>query len=208
MRYGILGGSFNPPHRGHLALASTVLELSLADRVVLIPAASPPHKAAPREADPETRLAMTRLLAGDDRRLDVSDIELRRSGPSFTVDTVRQLLREHPAVSYRLVLGSDQAKAFATWREYKALLELAPPLVAERPDDLFEADAGDRYPGLTPEEAATMERGRFAMTPVDVSSTKVRRLLNEGAPEKDILECLTEPVYRFVREHGLYAPLG
>ncbi|MCC8180783.1 MAG: nicotinate-nicotinamide nucleotide adenylyltransferase, partial [Planctomycetes bacterium] len=87
MTVGILGGSFNPPHRGHLALARTVLDQGLVDEVVLIPAASPPHK-PPLQADAPTRLAMSRLLAQEDARLAVSDIELHRAGPSFTVDTV------------------------------------------------------------------------------------------------------------------------
>lgn len=204
MQIGILGGSFNPPHRGHLALALTVLERELADAVMFIPAAAPPHKRAPREADPATRLAMTRLLAGDDPRLSVSDIELRRSGPSFTFDTIRELSAENPQDCFRLIIGSDMAKSFATWRAYDSLLRLAPPLVAERPDSVFSGKPEDMFPGLDAEEAAIMQRGRFVMTPVDVSSTKVRTLFADDADDAALLECLTPSVLTFIREHGLY----
>ena len=205
MRIGILGGSFNPPHLGHLALARTVLEQELADAVVLIPAAIPPHKTAPQEADAATRFAMARLLAEEDPGLTVDDLELRRSGPSFTIDTVRQLAAAHPGNVYRLIIGSDMAKSFATWREFRDILRLTPPLVAERPDAVFgEGDAAVRYPGLAPEEVAIMERGRFSMTPVAVSSTMVRKLLAAGAGDGELLSCLTAKVLAFIRDRKLY----
>ena len=204
MLVGILGGSFNPPHRGHLALARTVLELGLAERVLFIPAAVPPHKVAPREADADTRLAMTRLLVDGEPDMDVSDVELRRSGPSFTIDTVRELQSRNPGDRYRLIIGSDMAKSFHTWREYHALLELAPPLIAERPDSLFDAPIASRYPGLDEREAAVMEGGRFVMSPVDINSTLVRKLLSGGAADAEMGRYLTEPVLRFIRRQRLY----
>lgn len=199
---GILGGSFNPPHVGHLALARTVLDSGLTDRVCLIPAAIPPHKAAPWQADAATRLAMTRLLAEADPRLLVDDIELGRAGVSFTIDTVSRLMELHPETSYRLIIGSDLAKTFASWRCYRDLLRLAPPLVAERPDSPFADD--EEYSGMSAGEADVMRRGRFAMRPMDVSSTRVREMLAAGAPDEALLAYLTGPVLRFIREHNLY----
>ncbi len=207
MRVGILGGSFNPPHRGHLALARTVLDAGLVDRALLIPAATPPHKILSGGADALSRLAMTRLLAEEDGRIDVDDIELGRGGLSYTVDTLRELVRAHPGTAYRLIIGSDLAKTFATWREYGAILRLAPPLVAERPDDPFRGDA-EEYAGLSPEDARTLADGRFFMQPVDVSSTKVRRLLAEGAGDAALSPYLTAPVLAYVRERGLYTSVG
>lgn len=203
MRFGILGGSFNPPHLGHLALAATVLDLGLVDRVCFIPAASPPHKRAPAQADPRTRLAMTRLLAGSDPRFLVDGLELERNGPSYTIDTIHELMARHPGDRYRLIIGSDLAKTFATWRMHEEILRLAPPLVAERPDSPF--TGGDEYPGLSPEEAAVMRRGRFSMPPMDVSSTKIRRLFQEGATDGELLQYLSSPVLRYIRENNLYA---
>jgi nicotinate-nucleotide adenylyltransferase len=197
---GILGGSFNPPHRGHLALARAVLDRGLVDRVRLIPAASPPHKPLPG-VPPEIRLAMTRLLAEEDERLAVDDIELRRVGPSFTVDTLRELRSLHPDWQFRLIIGSDMAKSFATWRSYREILSLAPPLVAERPDSLF--PDGD-FAASGEDWAAAMAAGRFPMAHVDASSTAVRRLIAEGAGDEALRTLLTGPVLDFVRGHSLY----
>lgn len=202
MLAGILGGSFNPPHRGHLRLALTVLELGLADGVCLIPSAVPPHKAVSSRVDAAVRLEMTRRLAGEDRRLRVDSIELERRGKSYTIDTLRQLRAEHPGVSYRLIIGSDMAKSFASWREYRELLRLAPPLVAERPDEPFVGE-GD-FAGMSPDEASVLRAGRFDMPPADVSSTMVRRLVFEGADDAVLLRYLTPGVLAVVREHGLY----
>lgn len=203
MLIGILGGSFNPPHVGHLALARTVLDLKLADRVCLIPAAVPPHKAVPKQAGPATRLAMARLLAQEDPRLRVDPLELEWTGTSYTIDTVRLLMADHPDRRYRIIIGSDLAKTFATWREYRELLRLAPPLVAERPDALFTGSDAD-YAGMTLEEAEVMRSGRFAMPLADVSSTKIRKLLAEGTNDAILLQYLTAPVLAFIRENGLY----
>lgn len=201
MRVGVLGGSFNPPHLGHLALALTVLRLELVDRVCLVPAAVPPHKAQPGET-PETRLAMARLLAEEDERLLVDDLELHRDGPSFTIDTLETLAARNPAAQYRLIIGSDLAKTFVTWRAYSRILRLAPPLVAERPDSLFSGE--NDYSGLSRDEAAIMAAGRFAMRHVDISSTVVRRRVGEGAGDAELLALVTPPVLRYIREHHLY----
>lgn len=202
MTTGILGGSFNPPHRGHLALARTVLDLGLVENVLLIPAAIPPHKATPSQADAKTRLAMARLLASEDDRILVDDIELRRDGPSYTIDTLRQLMKMHPDAEYRLIIGSDLAKTFNTWREYREVLRLAPPLVAERPDDVFTGP--EDFASMPTEDRDRILSGRFAMRPVDVSSTKVRALLEKGAEDEELLPFLTRPVIDFIRERTLY----
>ena len=202
MRIGLFGGSFNPPHLGHLALARTVLDLNLADRVCLVPAATPPHKRISGGVDAESRLAMARLMASEDKRLNADDIELERAGPSYTIDTLRQLIAQHPDATYRLIIGSDLAKTFATWREYREILRLAPPLVAERPDDMFRGE-GD-FAGMPPEDAAVLKNGRFTMDPVDISSTKVRGLVAEGADDAVLLHYITAPVLAFIRERHLY----
>ena len=200
MRVGILGGSFNPPHRGHLALARTVLELDLVDRVCLIPAAVPPHKAIPDET-PEIRFAMAKLLADESDCIDVDDIELRRTGPSFTIDTLHQLRSRHPERHFRLIIGSDLAKSFATWRSYREIIFLAPPLIAERPDSML---SGDDFQALREDEADSMARGLFPMVHVDVNSTMVRNLVANGTDDAMLLTLVTPPVLEFVRLHNLY----
>ncbi len=210
MKIGIVGGTFNPPHLGHLALARTVLDLGLVDRAMLLPASVPPHKAAPTESTAD-RLAMTILLASEDERIDVDDIELARSGPSFTIDTVRQLTAARPNDSFRLVIGSDMAKSFGSWRSYQDLLRSAPPLSAERPDDVFANPPGGPaplhdFPRLTAGEAEIIWRGRFPMKPIDISSTKIRDLVASGADDGVLLSCVTKPVLAYIRDHELYRP--
>ncbi|MDR0362180.1 MAG: nicotinate (nicotinamide) nucleotide adenylyltransferase [Planctomycetota bacterium] len=203
MRIGVLGGSFNPPHRGHLALARAALATGRLDQVVFIPAASPPHKKAPSEADAPTRLEMTRLLCGGDPRLSVDGLELERAGPSFTVDTIRRLRAVRPNDSHRLIVGSDMALSFGIWRGPGEILELAPPLVAERPGAPLPDDDAP-FPGLTNEETAVLRAGRFPMEPVDINSTMIRELFRNDAEDDEMLRLLTPEVLRFIRARGLY----
>lgn len=203
---GILGGSFNPPHYGHLGLAEAALASGRVERIVFIPAAVPPHKAAPSQADPATRLAMTNLLAAGDPRLSVDGIELERSGPSYSVDTLRALQTRHPGVSYRLIIGSDMAKIFAQWREYRILLRDAPPLVAERPDAKFAGEKTEEmFPGLTGEEAAILAEGRFAMRPTPINSTLIRNRIAAGAGKEELLGYMPRAILDFIRRRRLYA---
>lgn len=205
MATGILGGSFNPPHYGHLGLAEAALASGLVERILFIPAAVPPHKAAPAQADPATRLAMTELLAAGDPRLAVDGIELERSGPSYTADTLRALRERSPGTNYRLVIGSDMAKMFSSWRDYRALLRDAPPLVAERPDAKLEGgNAREMFPGLPPEEAAVLMAGRFAMPPTPINSTLIRRRIAEGAGERELLGYMPAAILDFIRRRRLY----
>ena len=204
MRIGILGGSFNPPHFGHLRLAEAALASGRVDGILFVPAAEPPHKKTPVEADAATRLDMTRLLAADDPRLAVDGLELERTGPSFTIDTVHELLERNPANSYRLVIGSDMARMFAKWRDYRELLRLVPPLVAERPDAKLEGSPGMLYPGLLEDERAVLLAGRFAMPLVAINSTLIRERIRNGAAVGDIADLTPPGVLEYIRAHRLY----
>jgi nicotinate-nucleotide adenylyltransferase len=186
-------------------LARTALDLHLIESVILIPAAVPPHKAAPAEAAPAIRLLMAELLAEEDPRLSVDGLELSRPGPSFSIDTIRQLTDAQPENRYRLIIGSDMARTFASWRDFRELLRLAPPLVAERPTTPLSGTAETLYPGMTTAEADSLAAGRFSMHPIDTSSTRVRQLLLKRAPENELLRHLTRPVLDFIRKKGLYA---
>ena len=121
MRIGIYGGTFNPPHLGHLTAAKAAFELLRLDRLLLIPASQPPHKALPAGSpSAEQRLALTRLAAeqlelGD--RVEVLDIELRRQGKSYTVDTLEELRRQYPGAELWLLMGTDMFLTFQAWRE-------------------------------------------------------------------------------------------
>jgi nicotinate-nucleotide adenylyltransferase len=196
-RIGILGGTFNPPHLGHLALARHALgELGL-EHVVLMPAYRPPHKPVGEDPGPEHRLEMCRLAVRDTAGVSACAHEVQRGGVSYTVDTLRALSESRPRTSPTLILGADTACTLASWREPAALLELAELAVAEREGEGREA-VGEALLGLHP-----APRVRFlAMAPVDVSSSRVRMLAARG---ERVDELVGGAVAAYIAEHGLYA---
>ena len=177
-RIGIFGGSFNPPTLAHLVCASeAAAQLDLA-RVLLTPVASPPHKAAERDPGAHERLALCRLAVGGDERLGVCDLEVERGGPSYTVDTLRELHERTPEDHLTFIVGGDIALGLPTWHEPEAVLGLARLAVAERSgagrEDVT-ALLGDRFPQAPPPLFFDMPR-------MDISSSEIRRRVAEGRP--------------------------
>ena len=125
-RIGIYGGSFNPPHRGHMLAARECCARLALDRLILMPDAVPPHKTLPDGSpDAQTRLALTKLAVRGLDGFEVSDMELRREGPSYTVDTLRQLSAQHPDDTLWLMMGTDMFLSFASWRGPEQIARLA-----------------------------------------------------------------------------------
>jgi nicotinate-nucleotide adenylyltransferase len=200
MRVGILGGTFNPPHLGHLVAAQEAYrELDL-DQVMLIPAGVPPHKPVDDEPGPEHRLELCRLAIGDDERFTVSDLELRRDGPSFTVDTLDTLRLQSPSHDRFLILGGDIAAGLPKWHEPERVLELATVAIAGRRGTAKAA---------VQEALAQLkggERARFFQMPrIGISSTMVRRRVRAGQP---IRYFVPDGVMHYIETHGLYGPPG
>jgi nicotinate-nucleotide adenylyltransferase len=197
VRLGILGGTFNPPHLGHLVCAQEAHgELAL-DRVLLIPASIPPHKAVEREPGPEHRLELCRLAVAGDERFAVSDMELRRSGPSFTLDTLKTLSTRAPQDELVLILGGDIAAGLTEWHEPEQVLELATVAIADRRGTT--RDAVDR----TLAQLRGGDRARFfAMPRIGVSSTMLRRRVADGRP---IRYFVPDQVEEYIRRHRLYS---
>ena len=197
---GILGGTFNPPHLGHLAIARSALaELSL-QRVALMPARIPPHKPVAEDAGCEHRLAMCRRLLesadGSSHELSVCALELERDGPSYTVDTLRAIHASHPEAELTFVVGADIASSLPAWREPAELLELADLAVAARSGTDREAVLGAVAP-LGGRAAI-----RFLDAPVlDVSSSMVRARAAAGEP---IDRLVGAAVAQYIERHGLY----
>jgi nicotinate-nucleotide adenylyltransferase len=200
MRIGILGGTFNPPHLGHLVCAQEAYrELGL-DQVLLIPAGIPPHKPVDAEPGPEHRLQLCRLAIGGDDRFAVSDLELRRDGPSYMVDTLMELSTQAPTNELFLILGGDIAAGLTQWRQPERVLELATVAVARRPGTPRASvqHALDQLPGG--------ERARFFQMPrIGISSTMVRRRARAGQP---IRYFVPDGVVDYIRKHGLYGAPG
>jgi nicotinate-nucleotide adenylyltransferase len=177
MRVGILGGSFNPPHVGHLLMAQEAHAQLGLDRVVLMPVASPPHKRLDDDPGPEARLELCRLAVAKDERLAVSRLEVDRGGPSYTADTLREIHATSPGDELTFIVGGDMAASLPSWREPEAVLELATLAVAER-EAIRRRDVAESVASLR-----GAERLRFFDLPrVDVSSSAIRRRVREGKP--------------------------
>jgi nicotinate-nucleotide adenylyltransferase len=191
---GILGGTFNPPHRGHLALASHAqAELGL-ERVLLMPAHSAPHKGEESDPGPERRLEMCRLAVDGEAGLEACDLEIERGGPSYTVDTLRAIKQSDPEAELTFIVGADMARTLPVWREPRALIELARLAVAERED----AGREDVLRALDPLGARVTF---LAMGMLDVSSSRVRERVEAG----ESIEGLVAPaVAEYIAAHGLY----
>ena len=196
MRVGVLGGTFNPPHLAHLVCAQEAyLQLSL-ERVLLIPARVPPHKPVDEEPGIEHRLEMCRLAIAGDERFAVSDIEARREGPSYTVDTIEELHETQPESEFFLILGGDVALGFAGWREPERVMTLATVAVAERPGTSRAAveDVLRQLPGG--------ERARFFDMPaIEISSTMLRERARVGEPTRYLVP---DAVRSYIDRHQLY----
>jgi nicotinate-nucleotide adenylyltransferase len=196
-RIGLLGGSFNPPHVGHMLCAQEALLGLGLDRVRLIPVHTPPHKRLVDEPGVEHRLELCRLAAAGADGIEVSSVEADRPGPSFTVDTLRSLHELEPEDQLTFILGADQAAGLPQWREPAALLELAELGVADR-DGMREAAVLERLEVL-PGAAARVRF--FSMPRVDVSSSLIRRRVAEGRPLRWLVP---DAVAAYIAEHGLY----
>jgi nicotinate-nucleotide adenylyltransferase len=201
---GILGGTFNPPHLGHLAAAEhAVAELGLA-HVELMPAHTPPHKAAARaDPGPAHRLRMCELAAGERKRVQACALEIERGGVSFTVDTLRDIHARSPHAELTFIVGADIARTLPSWREPRALLQLADLAVVARDGTerrAVVAALGELLPG----SGAGDRRGPLrwlAMPEVPISSSLVRARVAAGLP----VENLVGPgVSGYIRAHGLY----
>lgn len=202
---GILGGTFDPVHHGHLRIALDACELLDLDAVHLIPLAHAVHRDQP-QTPPGLRLEMLRAATAGRRELIVDDRELRRQGPSYTIDTLQSLHQDLSDSSLCLLLGDDAFSAFAGWRDPTGILAIAniavmqrPGAAAETPPQLEELLAGRRRAKLDPERV-----GQVVFCPVtqlDIASSDIRQRIREGRS----VDFLIPPVVRhLIERHGLY----
>lgn len=197
-RIGILGGTFDPPHIGHLWLATLAADVVALDRVLFMPAAQPPHKAGQEVSRATDRLLMTRLAIAGDPLFELCPIEMERPGPSYTIDSVEELERLYPGdTTLYLVMAADSLAQIDTWREPDRLLERIEWIVGPRP--------GDPLPDRTTLEARFGERAsRIHLLDgpsLDVSGTALRRRVADGHP---IRYLVPRGVEELITERGLY----
>jgi nicotinate-nucleotide adenylyltransferase len=200
LRLGILGGAFNPPHIGHLVCAQEALVQLELDSVVFVPVGEAPHRELQDDPGPEARLEMVELVIADDGRFTTSRIEIDREGPSYTSDTLKQLLDESPDDELFLILGGDQAAALPTWHEPEKVLERASVAVFERMSwsrNAIVIKIG-RMPGV--------ERVRYLDMPlIQVSSSAIRRRVRQGVP---IRYMVPDKVVEYIATNELYGGHG
>jgi len=219
-RVGVFGGSFNPIHFGHLLVADEISEVLDLDRVLFVPAARPPHKPAGDLANARHRFEMTALAVREHPRFEVSDVELRRTGPSYTVDTLTALRgRGH----LHLLIGSETFLDLLSWREPRRVARLARLVVVPRNSTAFDAEAPPAQkvltelglPGFT-RVVGTSPPRELAEWPPDVevrapllveaaslplSGSELRRRAREG---RSLAYRMPQSVAAYIREHGLY----
>jgi nicotinate-nucleotide adenylyltransferase len=201
---GILGGSFNPPHVGHLELARAAREQLALERVLLMPLNAPAHKPLSEDPGPARRLEMCRLAVAAEPGLGACAMEIERGGVSYTADTLQELHVRHPEAELTFVVGADTATTLPSWHEPWRILRLARLAVADRPgsDRALVRDALAAV--VAPDGEPVPVRARFlAMIPTDASSTRARELLAAGLPVEGLVPAA---VARYALEHGLYAP--
>lgn len=199
-RLGVLGGSFDPPHLGHLHAARRARDAFALDHVVFVPAARPPHKPERHLAGEKERLEMLALLLAGEPGVSVWGVELARSGPSYTVDTLRELreLVPEPAALF-LILGEDNLEGFPSWRSAEEIVALAQPIVVHRSGvDPAAELARDEF---SPFVRTRLALGRLACPALDVSSTEIRAGLARGA---DASGRLPPRLLEYIRVRGLY----
>ncbi len=197
MRIGILGGSFNPPHLAHLVCASEAAAQLELDRVLLTPVAMAPHKDAEQDPGAQERLELCRLAIEGDDRLGVCDLEVLRGGPSYTVDTLRELHARTPEDDLTFIVGGDIALGLPSWHEPEAVLGLARLAVAER-SGAGRRDVAERLAEHFPDAPRP---AFFDMPRMDISSSLIRRRVAHGLP---IRYLVPDPVAEHIARGRLY----
>ena len=188
---GILGGIFDPVHYGHLAVAKLAQEHFLLNKIIFIPAGVPAHKSTPC-ASPEHRLAMLKLGIGKMPGFEIWEGELHRKGPSFTIDTLKELKKQYANAPFYFIIGSDNLKEIPQWRSFREILTLAVFCVAHRPGHSFQV----------PPELASIQMKQFPGPEWNLSSTMMRQYLSAGY-SCDYL--LPPKVIDYIKNHGLYS---
>jgi nicotinate-nucleotide adenylyltransferase len=189
LRIGVLGGTFDPPHVGHLIAAVDAYERLELDTLIFIPTANQPLKQdKPAIAPAEDRLQMVRLLVANDARFEVSETEIERGGLSYTVDTLEALTKERPGDELVLIVGLDAMKSFDQWKDWKRIRLMAGLAVLTR----------DAAPQTSAEVGTATIVGTRR---IDVSSSEIRERLRQG---KSVRGFVTESVEAYIAERNLY----
>jgi len=200
MHLGILGGTFDPPHNGHLFAARAAAERHRLDRVILVPARAQPLKASWAVTAPEIRLRMVEALAKVRPGLEVSRSEMDRPGPSYTFDTIERFKKLYPEAEFFFIVGADSVQDLSGWYRAKELVRAVRFVVVGRPG--WPLGGIDRLAGTLGEEAANQIRAdAVCVEGVKVSATEIRSRVRQGLPIGDLVPIEVEKI---IREKSLY----
>lgn len=187
-RIGILGGTFDPPHNGHITIAETAIRKLKLKEVILVPAKTPPHKSSEKISSRQDRLTMLRLAVGGKEKIEISEIEFDRRGPSYTVDTLAELRRQNPDDEFYFLIGADNISEMESWHQPEKILEMVKVVAAGRPG----FSAAGKF-------AAMIES--FDMIPVNISSTIIREKVRSNQPISGLLPAAVE---EYILKRKLY----
>lgn len=203
MRIGIYGGSFSPIHNGHVAAAKAFMEQMWLDLLYIVPAGIPPHKQLQGDANTWQRLKMCELAFEGVDGVLISDLEIRREGKSYTVDTLRAFASEEHRLF--LLMGTDMLLTLDTWRESEEIFRLCYPVYMRREgkDPILDARIVAKITEYQQKYGKVVRR--IVGDPIVVSSTGVRKAVSEG---KDISHMVPPAVEKYIRENGLYKKQG
>ena len=200
MRIGIYGGTFSPVHSGHLLAAREFVRGMELDKLLVIPAAQPPHKEMQMPVSANDRLEMCRLAFGEMENVEISDVEISRGGKSYTVDTVTALREKYPRDELFLLVGTDMILTFDLWYRYEDILSLCDLVYVRRETDSdLNAKISEKISFL--EKQTGKKIRHIKIDPVEISSSELRQMLLEGEDTEDLIP---EKVMDFILKKGIY----
>lgn len=197
MKTAILGGSFDPPHNGHLITSLRLLDLKLADKIILMPLFK--HPFSKKLSPSAKRFKMTSYLEND--RIKISDLEIRKENTSYTIDTLMALSKKHPAEDFRWIIGADQIKNITRWKDWKKIADKFKIIVVSRARTRkVEKEIENIKKSIaSPENIILIDKEKIP--PIDISSTLIRKRIREG---KSISKLVPKAVERYIIKHNLY----
>lgn len=199
-KIAIFGGTFNPPHMGHLRLVKSFEQQNDFDKILIIPTFTPPHKESSQLASSFDRLEMCRL-AFDDPKFKISDIEINRGGKSYTFDTLVQLKKIYPDAHFYLIIGSDMMLTFHQWKKPQEIFELCTVCASVRDGDNSLDDLQNYVKEYFPNQADKLKIMLSDFKPLEVSSTQLRKMIEKG---RDVSHLVPKKVVEYINNRGLY----
>lgn len=198
---GILGGTFNPIHSGHIMMAKEALSnVPEIESVIFMPISKPPHKAEDNIVSDSHRINMINLAIADVDKVSVSDLEINRGGYTYTIDTIKQIQNEYPNVIIYLIIGTDSFLNFRKWKDYMQLLKLVKIVVINRDSNKFHKAVETKNEFISDNHG--LEIILINSKPIDISSSQIRDSVTHGREiNSDVID---EKVYKYIIDNNLY----